>query len=141
MAKAAIDALAAVRGMVAALAGGFDDLARASQVASIAVEHFRFYTERLDYQHDPEECGGRSDHCFYHHLDEGTPPGQEPYRVCGECGHVYPTEGQLADDFNGQQDKLFRQAEANGREPRDTEPPEPLTADRIFSCAWCGHDF
>jgi hypothetical protein len=92
-----------------------------------------------DEQHPPEECDGRPEHCFHHHLDEVPPPGTEPFLVCFECNHAYLTEGDLVDAFNKMGAQMESEAIANGWAPIEFVPVE--SADLIWFCAFCIHDF
>lgn len=71
--------------------------------------------------------------CCSHHVMEPVPPNA--YRVCFECGHVYPTAESLVE--------ADRVLDAQIRESCDDFGPEPLPvpADEILSCPECLHDF
>lgn len=49
----------------------------------------------------------------------------EPYRICGECGHVYQTKADFVREY-------LRVSYG---------PREPMWGDDPFFCPVCGHDF
>lgn len=65
------------------------------------------------------------DWCFIHGIEEPFREGD--YRVCGECWHVFRTPEELVAETA----KYFDHPEA---------PPVP-TADEIWTCPLCAHDF
>jgi hypothetical protein len=64
-------------------------------------------------------------HCYYHHRDEPS----SGYRVCGECAHTYST----ADDL--------KQTYLDYAPAGLTIIVEDMTADEIYFCPLCLHDF
>lgn len=62
-------------------------------------------------------------HCAWHDIDEQA----NGYRVCGECLHTFPTAADLVWDY-------WYTA------PRGIEL-DVKTADEIWFCPWCAHDF
>jgi hypothetical protein len=62
--------------------------------------------------------------CYVHYERESGPG----WRRCFECGHLYRTEQELVED-NYRNDTEF-----------DFDAKK-LSADEIFACAHCGHDF
>jgi hypothetical protein len=70
-------------------------------------------------------CCDPIEHCEIHHVDE---PGDDVYRYCLECNHVFPTEQALQrDDL-----EIRKQYE---------DSPEILPVDQIHSCPHCTHDW
>lgn len=61
-------------------------------------------------------------YCWSHHVVE-----KPSYLRCGECLHWFPDEATLVSDFNDSMAKV-------GDYP-------PTTADKIFFCPHCAHDF
>lgn len=80
----------------------------------------------------PCDCGkfvaDDEHHCWEHHVDEWV---EEPFRVCGECFHVYATGKSLVDAYN---------AEIACPGEDWTPAPARVVAD-IFFCPLCIHDF
>lgn len=68
------------------------------------------------------------DWCHTHQCSEPDQPGD--YRVCGECGHVFRTREELV-----LEDLLWQQSV-------DVDPEaQPVSAESIYSCPHCTHDF
>lgn len=70
--------------------------------------------------------------CYSHYRLEHVP--DDVYRVCGECGHVYPQEINLRLDFL---------ADYNYRATQESAPllQEAPSGEEIFFCQHCIHDF
>ena len=67
------------------------------------------------------------------------------YRICAECGHVFPTEADLvAQDLDAQRAGLAMAALVAIRDGGrgDLRPPRPVdSGDEIRICPVCNHDF
>lgn len=67
------------------------------------------------------------------------------YRICGECGHVFPTGADLvAQDLDAQRAGLAMAALVAIRDGGrgDLRPPRPSdSGDEIRICPVCNHDF
>lgn len=71
------------------------------------------------------QCGDL--HCSFHHVDE---PGDGAYRICVECGHVYQKASDLQAAF------MVEVAPS-----LSTPPAGAPSADEIWFCPLCAHDF
>lgn len=71
-------------------------------------------------QHEPTEVC-QDYHCYSHHVDED---GDAAYIFCPECFHVYPTKEDLVAAYN-----------------RTLPGNSGRTAETIYWCPECGHDF
>lgn len=67
-----------------------------------------------------------ADHCHSHNEDEAQ-TGVGVGTLCMECGHWFPTDAALVDDWNAKADELGL--------------TRVFSADEIGSCAHCSHDF
>lgn len=77
--------------------------------------------------------------CWSHY--EIEPLGENPYRVCFECGHVYRTPADLVAAHN---DTMAAIRDHPPAPLAALSPPPPKTvkqADKIFCCQECLHDF
>lgn len=94
--------------------------------------------------HEPTEvCYGQ--HCHVHHVDETGPS----YIVCGECGHLYRTRGELRRAYRREFWQVSRRWRTSTPFPGD-RPPGLLSclrrmimikAEEISFCQHCIHDF
>lgn len=73
-------------------------------------------------------------YCWIHNVNEDCDP--MPYRVCGECGHVYNTPESLIIAYN--EDITEEMIDACGKTPLMKTLAE---VDSIFFCPICIHDF
>lgn len=71
-------------------------------------------------------------HCHAHAVDE---PAEGAYRVCLECGHVFPAAADLLADHAALVEGLNVGAEAGELLTAKTDP------ERITVCPHCAHDF
>lgn len=72
-------------------------------------------------------------HCHTHHVDEDDAGA---YRVCRECGHVFPTARALRREHR----RVWRDFPT--REPlRYRIRRQLVRASRIWTCPHCAHDF
>lgn len=94
---------------------------------------------RLTDPHAPDDACkvGDLDHCDAHAVDE--PLGSDPFRVCGECFHVFPTVDALLADHAALVERL------NGEQLPFTPYAPPLVAKtdpaQITCCPHCAHDW
>jgi hypothetical protein len=75
--------------------------------------------------HGPEACYGSWLHCFAHDVDE---PVDDPYRVCFECHHAFPSAEVLLAEHN----TVLAAASPGSVETDVTQ---------VFTCPHCVHDF
>lgn len=82
------------------------------------------------------------DHCLSHGVDE---PEAGAYRICLECGHVFPGAAALLADHAALVERLNTTPT-----PPPLAPPSGLFGgpmatetdpERVRFCAHCGHDF
>lgn len=87
-------------------------------------------------------------HCFSHHVDE--PADDSTYMICGECGHVYQTAGELRREYRRARWAIHKVDRRAGiQHPAFRPLPTWLVlveiwtirAKKIFSCQHCTHDF
>ena len=71
------------------------------------------------------------DKCLIH---EGEETPGNPYKVCGECFHNFPTEQDFIDDDYQAQQAFLKRAGLIIK----VVPNHP---DNILSCPHCNHDF
>lgn len=77
------------------------------------------------WQHDYEWC--------YVHGYE--PEIENPYKICGECFHIYPTAFDLVQDYNDENYKAWLAFD------QGTPWIPTYDVDKIYFCAHCAHDF
>lgn len=70
------------------------------------------------------------DYCYSCGRDEPIPPSGA-YIVCLECSHVYTTAQDLVDAYRSESERIYA-------EPASAPVP---TADAIYHCPLCLHDF
>lgn len=73
-------------------------------------------------------------HCYCHDVDE--PVGEDCYRVCFECGHVW-TAAVLIAAYNAILDECNVDEDMFASEP----VPHITDAEQCFACPECVHDF
>jgi len=87
-------------------------------------------------QHNPTvECARV--HCNFHHVDE---PARSPYRVCFECGHVYPTSRDLRRIYRRKFWQMSRGMPWR-RQLWRLRRVMTVRASQISFCQYCIHDF
>jgi hypothetical protein len=79
--------------------------------------------------------------CYHHHEYEDR--GPDPYRICGECGHVYRTPADLVNAYNYESKHMAEHW--NELLMGDTVPDvRQLTVEQhmhIGFCQYCLHDW
>lgn len=92
----------------------------------------------------PCECGAlitnlpaNVSHCWCHHVNEPIPA--DVYQVCFECGHVYATAADLLAAYE-RETKRLQESDFFPDFP-DEKAKRPSSADEIFFCQECIHDF
>lgn len=77
------------------------------------------------------------DHCAYHNVDEPVPAsGEAPgAQICIECWHYYPSGEALVAEYLRVRDEI---TEAR---PEWADVPPPRSAEEIYFCPLCSHDF
>jgi len=73
------------------------------------------------------------DFCWGCMQNEPFPEGVRPFRICGECNHLFVTAQDLIDE-----DVVIRR---EGLAFGYYDSLEPRTPEEIFSCPICMHDF
>lgn len=98
------------------------------------IQRLRIEGEMRDHGECPCVAEGNDEmsYCYFHYEIEDIPP--RVYRICGECGHVYPEEINLQLVYMSQYNQIARQEGS----PILEEPP---TGEEIFFCQYCIHDF
>lgn len=78
-------------------------------------------------------------HCFAHEEDEVI---ENPYLVCGECFHRYPTAKDLATDYHDKMTLVLEGTVAEVQAGLDLlGEVVHREAEAITFCAHCSHDF
>ena len=104
----------------------------------------RRFSGPLTESHDITACYGSWGHCYVHNVDEYPP---EPYRICFECRHAFPSAQALLDDNNAVTRAMNAEAEAKGWAPPGniwelSEPiPDETDPAKVYCCPHCIHDF
>jgi hypothetical protein len=89
----------------------------------------------------PSGCCGAFQHWCAGCGQPENPDGA--YRICAECGHVFPTEADLvAQDLDAQRAGLAF-ARSSGMDGHGVlHDPEPASSgDDVWICPVCNHDF
>lgn len=76
--------------------------------------------------------------CFFHGFEGewNETSEQRPFKFCFECGHIFWTEEQMLTEFNDDIKRMELAYFTDG-----VSLPLAKSAEEIFFCCWCAHDF